>query len=65
MLKKSGFHSFPKGHMENHKQADEYKSGIEFAKENTEKHDQQAVACIEKAYVILCVRDDEKAIGIV
>jgi hypothetical protein len=26
---------------------------------------EQAVACIEKAYVILCVRDDEKAIGVV
>lgn len=26
---------------------------------------EQAVACIEKAYMILCVRDDEKAIGVV
>jgi len=26
---------------------------------------EQAEACIEKAYMILCVRDDEKAIGVV
>ena len=26
---------------------------------------EQAKACIEKAYMILCVRDDEKAIGVV